>query len=339
MIGKTENRGCYAGFPERGFRRGIHLIERTVVPEFAPAVLESGGAGDKEFVADNVAEVVEGEFQKRCVAVVAADFEKTFKTGGHFIRFPVSEIRRSAPGAGFGENIHGICTSGIGETLCPCEKRGFSGETRSKFHRAEDGVCRHPVVPAKFIPRTRAAGKAGDEVCCHAADRFEHTRILFDITVVAAETENRIFASPRIPVLQTLFFRIGADAAVGFDAVTKPPHGVADHLFEFGIGIALENPDCGTDDFPPEFAAPARIAVFMIAEGAHELFVINLFESVFNGKTECVSERTRELDASARKRCLNIFVHSDLAFCLCRDNIAELFHLCNFSRHLFYEKI
>ena len=265
MVGEPQDRGRDAGFSESGFRMRLHLPDCAVVPEFAPDVFESARSGDKQFVSDNIMEIGQRGFEQFPVSGVAVKFQQTFKAGGHFVCFPVAETVGFSACARFPEQVHGLRTAGFGKPLRESGKFRFSGQPGGELDCAENGVGGHPIVP-KSVAGTFPAGETCDQVCRYAADRFKNVRIRFDTAVIAAEPEQSVFASPDVPVFKPFFRRIGAEASIRFHAAAKFSDGFADHRFQFRIGICLQNADGGPDDFPPEFAAPASIAVFMIAE-------------------------------------------------------------------------
>lgn len=308
MIRQTENRGGDAGFPEGGFWGDLHLLLCAVVPELPPEVFESARTGDEQFVADDIPEIGENGIKRLFFSGVAAEFQESFETGGHFIGFSVAEIGRFFPCAGLAEQMHGIRAAGVGESAGKVGKAPLSGETGGNRDGAEDGVCGHSVMP-ETVARTFPRGETGDQMGGRSADRFEYERIGFDVPEVPAESEQNIFSSPDIPGGKAFFGRIGGDAAVRLHAVAEFPHTPADHRFQRRIGVDLQDANGGADDFSPELSAPAPVAVLVIAEGTDQFCVIHFFKPVFHREADGVPDPAVERDRAGGKQGETILIH------------------------------
>lgn len=245
-------------------------------------------------------EIVQSGFKQLPVSGIAVEFQQAFKTGGHFVGFSIAEIGGFSACARLPEQVHGFRAAGIGEPPGECEEFLFSGHPGGKFDRAENGIGGHSVVPEP-VAGTFPVRKTCNQIFRHAADRFKNAWIRFDAAVITAESEQGVFAPPDIPVGEPFFRRIGAETAVRFHAVAKPVYRLTDHRFEFRVGIGLQDADGGPDDLSPEFAAPAPVTVFVIAERAHEFPVIDFFQPVFRCEPDRFSESAIESNAPCRK--------------------------------------
>ena len=120
----------------------------------------------------------------------------------------------------------------------------------------------------------------GDQIIQSPAAACKHGRIRIEQFIITDQAQKCIFSAPDIPFGKLFFHRIGTDAAIRGLTFHHFCHRIINDFAQLRISGHKRTGDRRTDDFSPEFAAPAAVTFTALHKGGCQQLEIHLLEPV-----------------------------------------------------------
>ena len=129
----------------------------------------------------------------------------------------------------------------------------------------------------------------GDQAVQSFAAACKYGGIRIEQFIIADQAKKGIFSAPDVPFGKLFLFRIRADAAIGGLTFHHFCNRVINDFAQLRISGHKCTSDCRTDDFTPEFPAPAAVIFTALHKGIGQQFEIRLLEPVGDCLLQCFS--------------------------------------------------